>query len=593
MRQKREAGGHERRELRIPLPSKKTVYIIAASLAAAALLIVAVALAATADSRDYSGYMARAGESYASGDYDSALSYLRKALQIDESEEAFMLMADCYEAQGNWEKALDALRRLDVTQDAVARRIAAVEQKRSQALAAETLVIAGKTFALNAADVSLDELELTPDSLAPLKKMKSLERLSLQGSGLNDISPLSELGSLTELNLGGNDVSDISALKGLSGLRKLYLDNNPVRDLTPVLSLTNLTVLSIRGIKLSEDQLERLSLTLPDCAIYSDAASGEAVQITLGGVSFLTDVTELNLSGRGIRNISALADCTALKTLNLSGNLIYDLCPLMNLPSLEWLDISENQISDLRPLMGMSTLRVINASANQVSSTVSVGSMSGLTELDLSDNPISDFSGLKKLVHLQRLGLMGCGVTDQALENLKALNSLARLKLEDNPELSSEGVDALQQSLVSCIISHSELVYSVNVDGHSVKTDAVELDLSGTGISDISGLGNLACLQTVRLGSNSISNIYVFQYTASYDDITYLDLSSNQIEDITPLASLTALETLDLSGNQVYSVQPLMQLQNLKTLNLKGNPLTQEQIDSLSASLPGCQILWE
>lgn len=593
MKRKKEAGVHERRELRIPLPDKKTAYIILAALAVAALAIFAIVLAASADGRDYKSYMTRAGERYDAGDYDSALSDLRKAAQINESDECLMLMADCYEAQGRLEKALEVLRRLDTTQDAVARRIAAVEQKRSQQLEAEKLVIAGKSLSLDASDVALNSLELTTESLAALNKLKSLEHLSLMDNGLSDISPLSELGGLTQLNLSGNSIKDISALKGLTGLRKLCLDGNPVRDLTPVLSLTNLTVLSIRGIRLSGEQLERLSLTLPSCAIYSDADDEDAVQITLGGVSFRPDVTELDLSGRDIRDISALADCQELKKLDLSGNQIYDLCPLMNLPALEQLDISENQVSDLRPLMGMSTLRSVNASGNQVSSTVSVGSMNALTELDLSGNPISDFSGLKKLRNLQSLGLRDCGVTDQTLEDLAHLVSLGKLELDGNPELSGEAVDGLQRALGSCVISHSELVYSVLVDGYSIKANATELDLGGTGISDLSGIGNLGYLQTVKLGSNNISNIYIFQHTASFDDITYLDLSSNQIEDITPVASLTALETLNLSGNKVNSILPLMQMQSLKTLNLKGNPLTQEQIDTLSASLTNCQIIWE
>lgn len=465
MKPKKQSGEHERRELRIPLPGKKTVYIIIASLAVAALLITAIVLAATADKRDYRAYMARAEESYAAGEYDSALSDLRKALHISESEEAFMLMADCYEAQENWEKALEALRQLDVTQTAVSRRITAIEQKRSQQQAAESLVIAGKTFSLDASGVALDSTELTADTLSLLKKMKNLERLSLMDCGLKDISPLAELGALTELNLSGNVISDISALNELTGLRKLCLDGNPIRDLTPVLSLTNLSVLGIRGIGLSQEQLEKLSLTLPNCAIYSDAGSGDAVQITLGGVSFLTDVTELDLSGTGIRDISALADCLSLKTLNLSGNQIYDLSPLMNLPALERLDISENQVSDLRPLMGMSTLRAIDASGNQISSITALSSLTDLTELSLSDNSIKDFSGLKKLIHLQRLELTNCGVTDQDLENLQSLNSLTRLKLEDNTELSAEAMEVLKQNLRSCVISHSELVYSANADG--------------------------------------------------------------------------------------------------------------------------------
>jgi dipeptidase D len=76
-----------------------------------------------------------------------------------------------------------------------------------------------------------------------------------------------------------------------------------------------------------------LSAALPGCAILSDAAKEEAADITIGGVSFKSDVSELDLSGLGIRDISALGDCRNLRYLKLGGNEIIDLTALMNLPA--------------------------------------------------------------------------------------------------------------------------------------------------------------------------------------------------------------------------------------------------------------------
>ncbi|MEQ8386441.1 MAG: leucine-rich repeat domain-containing protein [Coleofasciculus sp. A1-SPW-01] len=56
---------------------------------------------------------------------------------------------------------------------------------------------------------------------------------------------------------------------------------------------------------------------------------------------------------------------------------------------------------------------------------------------------------------------------------------------------------------------------------------------------------------------------------------TELDLSSNQITDVSPLSGFTNLSKLYLSFNQITDVSPLFGLTNLNLLNLEGNPIAQ------------------
>lgn len=566
--------------------------ILVAGTAACMLMVISLVLLFSADSREYDNYMDRAASEYLAGDYDSALSCLRKALSIEETEACLLMMADCYEKQENYEKALELLRRLESPSDEVKARIAELEQQRARLLGMEKIELGGKLFSQDASALVLDGLDLKEADLELLIQFKELDNLSLAENSLKDLSGLTALKGLVTLNLSGNSVSDISPLAELSGLRSLYLDNNPIRDLAPLLKLENLTNLSIRGIDISQEQLDRLSAALPNCAIHSDVSSGDVVDISLGGLTFKSDVRELDLSGRGLRDVSALENCKDLVRLDISGNDISDLYSLMNIPGLEWLDASDNKLTDLRPLIGMSTLRTVLVSGNSISGTSAVGAMTALKELDLSENPLSDLSGLKKLRNLESLGLDGTGLVDDDLQYLEYLSSLAALSIEENPELSGEAVDKLQAALGSCVIEHSELIYSIDVGGNPVKSNATELSLSGLGISDISGLGNLNFLEKIDLSGNSISNIYILQYTGSRDDIRILDLSANAIEDITPIAGLAALEELDLSDNKISSVQALMSMSSLKKLDLSGNPLTDEQIKTLQDSLTSCEISW-
>ncbi len=115
---------------------------------------------------------------------------------------------------------------------------------------------------------------------------------------------------------------------------------------------------------LTESQLKKLANALPNCAIHSENTEEEMQDISFGGVTFKTDVTELNLSGMGLQNISALSSCKELKKLDLSGNTISDLSPLMDIPHLEWLNIANNYVTDLRPMGIFASLHFLNASGN-------------------------------------------------------------------------------------------------------------------------------------------------------------------------------------------------------------------------------------
>lgn len=567
--------------------------VTAALLAAALLIIIAAAvLINDPDRRSFERYLSRASASYQAGDYDSALSDLRRAESLGHSDECLMLMADCYEAQGNYEKTLEILRQMDMDDAAIAQRVASLERRRTQRDNAGKINIAGRQFQCGATTAVLDNLGVTDDMLDSVGQLWALDNLSLEGNDLSDISPLAGLGGLVTLNLRDNQIRDLSPLADLGNLHALYLDDNPLEDLSPLYGLKELTLLSVTGLKLDDGQLRALSDALPNCAIHSDASLAGAVDITIGGVTFKSNAVELNLSGLGLRDIGALAECKELRRLNISDNQITDLSPLLELPLLERLDAANNALRDLRPIMGLSSLRRVNVEGNLVADTAALGQMEWLTDLNLASNPLTDLSGLLKLGNLRSLNLKNTGLEDEQLELIEQLSSLTYLDLEDNPALSGEAVDELGRSLFRCSIRHSPLVYSVTVLDQEVRENEKELILSCQGLTDLSWLSDMKSLEKLELRDNGISNIYMLLYSRSRYTLRELDLSGNEIEDISPLAQLTALEKLDLSGNRIESLTSLTGLTALRELNLEGNPLTREQIEELSAALPDCRVLF-
>ena len=150
---------------------------------------------------------------------------------------------------------------------------------------------------------------------------------------------------------------------------------------------------------------------------------------------------------------------------------------------------------------------------------------------------------------------------------------------------------ALQSALPDCTVSYTELVYTVNLAGLSLRSDITELSLSGRELTDLTGIDKLDRLQTVDLSKNRLSNLYILQYSPSRDTILSLDLSGNELSDLSPLGCLTAVETLDLRMNDVSALSPLYKLTTLRTLYLGGNPVAEDQLELLRQALPDCEIV--
>ncbi|MDO4983278.1 MAG: leucine-rich repeat domain-containing protein [Eubacteriales bacterium] len=573
------------------LKRKRMIFLALTVFAAVVIILLAVAARNISDSRTYNGYMDQAKSSYYASDFDSALTYLRKASAIDGTNECLAMMTQCYESLGNYDKALETLRRMDTSNRQVAQWIDDIESRRSVVRQSNMVTVAGKQYKSDTTGIALDHMNLGNSVVEELKQLYSLDNLSLSGNNISDISGISTLGGLTTLNLSNNNISDISSLAALTGLRTLYLDNNPISDISVLPLLANLSTLSIKGLSLTEKQINELGVLLPNCAIHSEATREEEQEISFGGVTFSTEVTELSLSGMGLQNISVLSSCAQLQRLDLSGNSISDLTPLMDMPNLQWLNISGNLITDLRPLMGMSSIRFLNASGNYISNTAPLGSMTGLTELHLSDNNITDFSGLSGLTNLRTLGLNNANLTNEGLSSLMFLGSLSSLNIENNEQLTGEAVQLLKQSIPMCTVTHSELTSMVYFENYAVAGDTYEINLSGLNIYDINSFGQLQHPETVNMARNSISNIYVFQNANNRGYVKHLDLSYNLLQDITPLASLTNLETLDISYNTVSSELPLLALSNLRVLNVSGTLLSWEQVEILRMNLPMCTVI--
>lgn len=597
------------------MKNRRKINPIVPAAAAVALLLILAAFLLTgpySSEHRYERYFEQARLSYLENDNAGALDALERAMALHDTEDAYLLMAEVYVSSGDLDDAVKTLytASLKYDSDEIESRLTELKaQQVADGTDSESVTIGGESVRKDASYLILSKKGLSSVDLSSLSALTELQSLTLSDNSISDISVLSGLTNLTFLRLDGNRIESLAPLSSLTELKTLYLDENPVEDFTPLYSLKSLRTLSLQGISISSSALEALQEALPDCDIFSDSVVKDAKELSLGGISFTSDVTELDLSSLGITDISPLADCTELTTLDLRDNQISDLSPLSELQSLTWLCLLNNQVEDLSPLLNLQ-LTYLDLEENQVTNIQTLGALPTLEELWLGGNSLESFSPLENLTNLRRLGLSGTGLSDADLDVITNLSELTELQLEDNEAFTATGLDTLKAALPDCVIVHSELYYILLLGGTEFRSDAVSIRADAVGVSSLDGLENFLSLESLFLNDNEISDL---AQLAPLVNLKTLELSGNQISDLSPLQNLTKLVNLRLDNNEITSLSALAGLTELTYLNLEGNQisdpiplygltklrdlylgqnstLSAEQIVALQEALPDCNI---
>ena len=546
---------------------KRVIMICGIAVAVLALMLVGTLLLKnSAQNKEYEQAYKQAQLLYYDGKYDEALEQLRNAMAIDKTDDCLLLMSQCYEAKYDYVNAIAILESSSSGSDVIKKRIEFLKEAKDRYESGQVVLICGEQYDIKTTVLDLSGKGIHSGRLSDIGRLTELTSLKLANNEITELEFLTPLEKLVSLDLSNNQITDITPLAQLKKLRTLHLDNNDIRDFSPLYDLSELTMLTIGGIEVSQSQIKELKTRLPGCLIYNDEANTDIVEVHLGGKTFKSDVTKLDLSDCSITNLSALSVCTSLEELRLSGNYIRDIGPLLDIPKLRVLDLSNNMISDIRPLMSMTTLEHLNLAGNKISSITALSQLKQLKELVLNGNDIDGTQNLAKLSALKILGLKDTGISDADLERLYNLKKLTVLALENNPDITESGVNQLKKKLPQCKVTHSEFEKKIVLGGKEFSASTESVDASSLGISDISA-------------------------ATGFKSVRHLDLSNNVISSVTALSSLKTLETLDLSDNNIGDVSPLYSLKNLKMLHIEQNGLSAEQVSELRAALPDCTII--
>lgn len=108
--------------------------------------------------------------------------------------------------------------------------------------------------------------------------------------------------------------------------------------------------------------------------------------------------------------------------------------------------------------------------------------------------------------------------------------------------------------------------------------DMDDIEFAESGIELLDGIESCKHAVTINLTSNNITDISNLWYLNRVEE---LYLARNQIGYIDALSNMLNLKVLDLSNNEITDISPLLGLENLEYVNLIGNRIAKKQIEIL------------
>lgn len=275
--------------------------------------------------------------------------------------------------------------------------------------------------------VSLNELYAADNRLESCPQLPGVVYLDLSGNRISSVTDLAKLSRLKSLYLHRNNISDASPLGELSSLATLDLAHNNIHDLNHLNQLSALKMLYVDGNYLSNDVLTGFHNDVPNCALDVDFLTDIPDEVQIGKNSYSTSLTKLSipssqLEDKDIQNLKYMVNLTELE---LEGNNITDITPISRLYGLNTLVLSHNKIEDISCLSGLYQLNALYLSSNRISDLSPVSALTQLETLAIGNNSYDDISPLSALTSMRTLVMCDCGWQDlSALFTMKELFEL-------------------------------------------------------------------------------------------------------------------------------------------------------------------------
>jgi internalin A len=152
--------------------------------------------------------------------------------------------------------------------------------------------------------------------------------------------------------------------------------------------------------------------------------------------------------------------------------------------------------------------------------------------------------------------------------------------LSGNPALQAEVYRKLGRDGGAVTAADLKTIKSINLSQATIDsldpcifplfTGVKDLFLGAGDLDDLTPIASLTQLLTLRASINKVTDITPL---AKMTQMDRLDLGRTGVHDITPIANMTALTELQLDDTQVQDITPLASCKNLEKLSLRNTPV--------------------
>ncbi|KAL9128088.1 MAG: hypothetical protein Q9217_003170 [Psora testacea] len=268
-----------------------------------------------------------------------------------------------------------------------------------------------------------EELDVSDNQIGELNGIPLTVRLlNIRTNRLSDLAAWHQLQHLQYLDVSGNDLTSIKGLQSLVHLRALRADDNAIESFDGIEGLNGLLSLSLRKNRLRTIDFE-----------HSD----------------LRRLTDLDVRGNGVLQVSNIERLRSLKTLKFGENNLEAFKPGARLCCLEHLDLADNKLTSI-DVCCMPALRTLIVDKNAIRRIDNLRNLDSLNILSwreqrcesgleyqssqetgflyLSSNVINTFASPSQFLNLQALELASTGLRTLSADfgvkfpNLRTIN---------------------------------------------------------------------------------------------------------------------------------------------------------------------------
>ena len=407
-------------------------------------------------------------------------------------------------------------------------------------------------------DLGLDD---NLDDYVYANYIRDLEELNLEGLGIQDLTGIEAFDNLKELVVSNNNLIHLDISQN-GWLESLYCNQNQLTNLDISANL----ILDPGRFLATENQLTCIKISpiqLKSGSWIGPGAFAAALAVD-NGVIYSVDcsVSETDKTHVPDNNFEQV-----LIDLGLD-DVLDDYVTTRNILIVSELDVSGQDISDLTGIEDFKGLMNLNASNNNLTN-LDISECGVFFLIDLRNNPLS----CVQINENQQRAFQGLGFifVDEGV----AISLDCSVYYQDKTYVPD---DNFEQALI-------DLGLDDVIDDY-VKTqqiiDVQILDISGKNISDLTGLEDFISLQNLNCSNNDISDVSSLE---RLDRIVILDLSRNNISSIPRKFGIDwgsfppfVDGKLDLSDNNLNELD-ISELNFFTYLDVRSNPLTCIQVN--------------